>query len=186
MPRSPRIQTPDQIYHVINRGNNRHDVFRSDNDFAEYLYLLERYKHKFSIKLYHYVLMPNHIHLLLEPTIENTLARFMQGITLAHTLRVNKKYGLVGHLWQGRYKNILIKRANRLLACGRYIELNPVRAKIVSHPSDYRWSSYGYLAEGKLSKIIDHDPLYTGLEKTDDKIRRRYKQFIEEGMRRES
>lgn len=182
MGRSPRIQSTQMIFHVINRGNGRSAVFHSSKDYQEYLDLLNRYKEKFSIHVYHYVLMPNHIHFLLEPTIESTLSRFMQGLTLAHTRRFNMRKRSVGHVWQGRFKSIPIETDAYFLQCGRYIELNPVRAGIVSHPSQYRWSSYAFYTQGKIDKLITSHSLYDALGSTSSRRQSQYTRYIDEEL----
>lgn len=122
MPRQARIGLPDHIYHVTNRGNNRDRVFREEEDFRKYLEILARYKSKEGFLLYHWVLMNNHVHLLLGIPEKGSLARVMQCINLAYTLWFNRKYRRVGHLWQGRFKSFPVENDMYLLACGRYIE----------------------------------------------------------------
>lgn len=182
MGRSPRIHAPHILFHVINRGNGKEKIFLTDNDFLEYLDLLLFYKEKFAIKLYHYVLMLNHVHLLLEPLEEHALSRFMQGVTLAHTRRFNFRNQSVGHVWQGRFKSIPIETDAYFLQCGRYIELNPVRAGTVQHPSSYPWSSYQFYAEGKPNKLLDVYPFYEELGSRSDLRQRLYANYIEEEL----
>ena len=111
MGRPPRIQAANTLFHVINRGNGRQRIFRAPRDYREYLDLIARFKEKFDIRLYHFVLMTNHVHLLLEAVrADGALSGFMQGLTLAHTRRFNARYKSVGHVWQGRFKSILIDR----------------------------------------------------------------------------
>jgi len=182
MGRSPRIQAPDIAFHIINRGNGRNTIFFSHKDFQEYLELLQCYKEKFHIQLYHYVLMSNHVHLLIEPSKENSISRFMQGLTLAHTRRFNTRHQLVGHVWQGRFKSIPIETDTYFLQCGRYIELNPVRAGIVSHPSQYPWSSYHFYAQGKQNKLLTTYPFYNELDTSPTQRQKRYTKYIEEEL----
>ena len=113
MGRAPRIQGPGILYHVINRGNGRRAIFRSAHDHERYLELLHRYQERFPVRIYHFVLMTNHVHFLLEPLEGGVLAPFMQGITLAHTRIFNTKHRTVGHVWQGRYKSIPIDSDER-------------------------------------------------------------------------
>ncbi len=176
-----RPQAAEIMFHVINRGNARQTLFASRKDFSEYLDLLKKYKEKFFMKIYHYVLMPNHVHLLLEPTLPGTISGFMQGLTLAHTRRSNLRTGKSGHVWQGRFKSIIVQNDSHFLQCGRYIELNPVRAKIVVHPSAYRWSSYRSRFDGQDHFLDDH-PMYEIFRGKNGGFSSSYKNFIAAGM----
>ena len=156
MPRTARIAPSEYVYHVLTRGNNRQDVFKDESDFNKYLEILLRYKEKYHFKLYHYVLMTNHVHLVMEPTEKGgRLSEIMKGINLSYAQHYKRKYNHTGHFWQDRYKSIIISKDEYLLACGSYIELNPVRAKIVDDPMDYRWCSYRVYAYGKKDIIVD-------------------------------
>ena len=179
MARQPRLDVPNLLLHVINRGNGRQPIFRSKADREEYLELIERFKERHAVRLYNYVLMTNHVHFLIESLEEGALAGFMHDLTLAHTVRFNQRNHTVGHLWQGRYKAIPIDRDAYFLQCGRYIELNPVRAKMVRHPSEYPWSSYVAYANGEPSRIIDPHPLYNDLGGTSAIRQRRYRSDME-------
>ena len=150
MPRQARIGLPAQIYHVTNRGNNRDWVFREGEDFRRYIDILARYKSKGEFLLYHWVLMNNHVHLLMSIPASGSLARTMHGINLAYTVWFNRKYKRVGHLWQGRFKSFPVEEDRYLLECGRYIERNPVRAGLVENPGDYPWSSFRF--HGKICR----------------------------------
>lgn len=185
MPRIARIAPQEYIYHVLTRGNNRQDVFKEKKDYEKYLEILQRYKDKYKFKLYHYILMTNHIHLVIEPKEEGgSLAEIMKGINLSYAQYYKSKYKHIGHFWQDRYKSIIISKDNYLLACGSYVELNPVRAKIVEDPKDYRWSSYNTYAYGKKDAVVDDHPIYRELSKTEVERRRRYREFIK-GMIKE-
>ena len=153
MGRLPRLTFTGLTYHIINRGNNRREVLVDDEDFVKYIEILKRYKKQYGFRLYHYVLMNNHVHLLLEATEDGTVSRIMQGITLSHTWHYKKKYGGCGHVWQGRFKRPVIEKESYLLECARYIELNPVRAKMVEDPLEYRWSSYRSYAPGETNPL---------------------------------
>ncbi|MDP3794122.1 MAG: transposase [Candidatus Uhrbacteria bacterium] len=183
MSRTLRIQAPNLLFHIINRGNARQNVFRSPSEYREYLQLLKNYKTKFPVRLYHYVLMPNHVHMLLEPMERGALSAFMQGLTLAHTRRFNLRSGSVGHAWQGRFKSILIESDQYYLQCARYIELNPVRANMVSHPSYYSWSSYSVHALGESCDLVDQHPLLQTLGSTKETVRQEYQNFVEVDMK---
>jgi len=136
------------------RGNQKQITFIEEEDFAKYLDLLRHYKRKYGFKLYGYCLMPNHVHLILEVEDGIDLSKIMQGLNQAYTLWFNKKYEKVGHLWQGRYKSMVIQKNKYMLDCLEYVELNPIRANISKSPFDYPWSSWkarlGYMKDGLL------------------------------------
>jgi len=185
MPRTARIAPKEHIYHILTRGNNRQDIFKDARDFKKYIEILQRYKEKYKFKLYHYVLMKNHVHLVIETTERGgSLAEIMKGINLSYAQYYKGRYKHIGHFWQDRYKSIIISKDDYLLACGSYVELNPVRARVVEDPTDYRWSSYNAYAYGKKDAIMDENPIYKGLSKDGAGRRREYREFIK-GMVRE-
>jgi putative transposase len=183
MGRQPRVLASNILFHVINRGNAQQAVFLVERDYQEYHDLLKHYKEKFDILIYHYVLMSNHVHLLVESMQDGALPKFMQGLTLAHTRRFNDYHRRVGHVWQGRYKSIPIESDAYLLQCGRYIELNPCRAGIADHPSKYPWSSYHRYAGGVTDSVVDEHPFYAELDQGSDR-KQRYKEYIEDELPR--
>lgn len=128
--------------------------------------------------------MPNHIHLVIEPTIDGSLPKIMMRLTLAYSSYFNKKYGGVGHVWQGRYKSSLIDREEYFIWCGLYVELNPVRAGLVVRSEDWRWSSYNFYAFGPgdplIEGLIDVDSYYLKLGETSEERQKRYRQNVEE------
>jgi len=139
--RPTRIDFPGALFHVLARGNQRRRIFRDRADYSKYESLLQRYQQRYAFHLYAYVLMPNHIHLLLE-TGRVALAKIMQGLQQSYTAYFNRKYRLVGHCFQGRYRAILCDRDAYLLTLVRYLHLNPVRAELVQGPGRWRWSSH--------------------------------------------
>lgn len=155
MPRGTRIILNNVCYHIINRGNQKQSIFLDDSGFGKYLQLLKHFKRKYAFKIFGYCLMPNHIHIILEPKRPNELARFMQGLTQTYTAWFNNKYKKTGHLWQGRFKSMIIQKDNYFVECVYYIEANPVRAGLVSSPKDYLWSSYRDRVFGDRTGIID-------------------------------
>lgn len=177
MPRQARIAIAAQVYHVLCRGNNRERIFADDEDFATYLDLCRRYKERDGFRLYHWALMPNHVHLLLEP-VDSPLSRTMQGLQLAYTLWSHKKYRGVGHLWQDRFKSFVVERDAYLLECGRYIERNPLRCGLVADPADYPWSSYGTYAAGKQDGITDLHCLHETLGGNLEQRRLAYRDYV--------
>ncbi len=158
MPRGPRLLISDICYHIIQRGNQKQNVFRENVDFERYLQILLHYKKKYNFKLYAYCIMPNHIHLIVEVKEVNDLAKIMQGVALTYTLWFNKKYAKVGHLWQGRFKSTVIQKDRYLINCLNYIEYNPLRANLISSPLDYMWSSWKYRSLNIKSKLLDPVP----------------------------
>ncbi len=150
MARPLRIEYPGAIYHLTARGNARASIFRDDTDRVEFLVILGNLIEQFNWCCHGYCLMGNHYHLLVE-TPDANLSAGMRQLGGIYTQRFNRRHNEVGHLFQGRYKSILIEKENYLLELSRYIVLNPVRAKIVADPADYSWSSYAATA-GETSK----------------------------------
>jgi len=142
MPRTARMVFENVCYHVITKGNQRQKVFFEEIDYLRYLEILQKYKKRYKFSLYGYCLMPNHIHLVLDLNGLVNLAKSMQCLSQSYTRYFNYKYKKSGHLWQGRFKSLIINKDRYLLDCINYIELNPLRAKIVNSPLDYQWSSY--------------------------------------------
>ena len=141
MPRIARTVVQGFPHHVVQRGNNREEVFLSDEDKGVYLFLLKTYSEKWSSTILCYCLMPNHVHLLVRPSSEESLQKMMQGISLCYTQHVNRKYHRTGRLWESRYHSCTVDQEAYLWAVTRYIEQNPVRAAIAESPQDYRYSS---------------------------------------------
>ncbi|MBU0549676.1 MAG: transposase [Candidatus Omnitrophica bacterium] len=148
MPRTKRMLIEGVCYHIINRGNQKQRVFLKEGDYKKYLEIVKHYKKKFYFKIYAYCLMPNHVHLIIESRDTKDLAKIMQGVTQVYSVWFNNKYNKIGRLWQGRYKSKIIEKDKYLIDCLKYIELNPIRAKIVASPSEYLWNSW---QERKLS-----------------------------------
>ena len=140
MARPLRLEYPGAVYHVMARGNERRAVFREDRDRELYLERLAHYQKRFGFRAYAYCLMTNHIHLAVE-TAKIPLSRIMLGLQGSYTQAFNRRHGRVGHLFQGRYKALVVQKDQHLLALVRYIHENPVLAGIVREPGDYRWSS---------------------------------------------
>ena len=180
MARKPRVEFSGAFYHVICRGNQRQTIFRSDADRKYYLERLEHYRQRYGFKIYAYVLMGNHVHMLLE-TGEVPLSRIMQGLQLRYTGYFNKKYNKVGHLFQGRYKAILCDRDAYLLELVRYLHLNPQRMRSPMQAVTYRWSSHGaYLGKDNLVRI-ETAPVLGEFAKSLGKARLGYLRFMAEG-----
>ncbi len=163
MPRPPRLLLSKSFYHVMARGNNRMPIFRDGQDYARYLSLIERFKVGCSFDLFHYCLMPNHLHLLVQTKSAHDFATFMKQVSLAYYHYFRKKYGWVGHFWQGRYKSQPVGKDDYFVQCGKYIELNPVRAGLVAEPYLWLWSSYHYYVKGQNNSLLAEDMFYAAL-----------------------
>lgn len=184
MPRAARIAPKEFVYHILTRGNNKQDIFKDEEDFIKYIDILWTYKSKFHYKLYHYVLMTNHVHLVMETTQNGgELSQIMKGINLSYAHHFKKKYAYTGHFWQDRFKSIIISRDEYLLACGSYVELNPVRAGMVQDPKDYPWSSYQVNAYGKKDTLIDRHIIFDK-PSTDESVRKEYRSFVQKMRKR--
>ena len=165
---------------MICRGNQRQAIFRSDADRGYYLERLEEYRQRYGFKVYAYVLMSNHVHLLIE-TGKVGLSKIMQGLQLRYTGYYNRKYKKVGHLFQGRYKAILCDRQAYLLELVRYLHLNPGRMRAPTDPWRYRWSSHGaYLGKSGLVKV-EASAVLAALAESVGRARRAYLRFMAEG-----
>ena len=163
MARQPRFILPGQPQHVIQRGNNRDVIFASEDDYLFYLEKLDVACRRFDCALHAYVLMTNHVHLLMTPNSGDGIGKVMQSLGRYYVQYFNYQYKRTGTLWEGRYKSTLLDSEAYLLTCSRYIELNPVRADMVDHPSDYRWSSYGHNALGETNGLISPHEVYLRL-----------------------
>lgn len=155
MPRGARILMRNVCYHIVNRGNQKQNIFLEDNDYIKFLEILKHYKRKCRFRLYGYCLMPNHIHMILWPKDPAGLAKFMQGILQTYSICFSKKYKKPGRIWQGRFKSMIVEKDNYFLDCIYYVEMNPVRAGLVSSPAQYRWSSYRERVFGDKTGLLD-------------------------------
>ncbi len=165
MARLPRLNIPNIPQHVIQRGNNRTACFFAETDYHLYLAKLQEYSEQFSVQVHAYVLMTNHVHLLLTPSTSHGVSRLMQSLGRFYVQYINKTYQRSGTLWEGRYKSTLVDSDNYFLSVSRYIELNPVRANMVEHPIDYPWSSFRVNALAKASTFINYHPSFEQLGK---------------------
>jgi putative transposase len=154
MPRKPRFYLPDFPAHIVQRGNSRQAVFFSDGDYAAYLDWLREGAQRHSCAIHAYVLMTNHVHLLLTPQSRDSISKTIQFVGRHYVTYVNHRYGRNGTLWEGRHKGCVIASEGYLLACMRYIELNPVRAGMVGTPGEYPWSSYHINATGSKDELV--------------------------------
>jgi len=174
MARLPRFYLEDQPQHIIQRGNNRENIFLQAKDYVFYLECLLDAVNRYQINIHAYVLMTNHVHLLASPQIESSIPKTLQSVGRKYVQYFNRKYKRTGTLWEGRYKATPIDSEIYLLKCMRYIELNPVRAKMVRHPKNYRWSSYKRNALGESDALITSHVLYKNLGKSVSKCQSAY------------
>ena len=166
MTRQPRYTVPGQPQHVIVRGNNREPIFCALEDYQFYLEKLTHACKSYDCDIHAYVLMTNHVHLLMTPHSEHSIGKAIQSLGRYYVQYFNYTYCRTGTLWEGRYKATLIDSEHYLLLCSRYIELNPARAGMVSHPAEYPWSSYHANAIGKENSCVTPHPLYQDLGPT--------------------
>lgn len=166
MPRPLRIQEAGFVHHVIARGNDQQTLFNDKEDFQAYIDFLEESRKNYPIQIYNFVLMSNHIHLLLEPAQEGNLSKFMEHVSKGYAKYFNKKYKRSGHVFQGRFKSFLIQEERYFFACNRYIDFNPLKARMVRDPKEYPWSGYRSLAFGSDPVIkLNLHSLYENLGK---------------------
>jgi len=186
MPRRARIAVPSVPLHVIQRGNNRQACFFADEDYQRYLEWLLEYAGKTGCQVHAFVLMTNHVHLLLSADAVEASGALMKALGQRYVQYVNRLYRRSGTLWEGRYRSCPTQAEAYLLACQRYIELNPVRAAMVAHPADYRWSSYRTNAQGEFSPLIQAHGLYQSLGVNDTERQAAYRELfrfeLEPGM----
>lgn len=167
MARLPRIVIAGQALHLVQRGNNRQKVFFSEGDRSKYLETLQQSADKYGCAVHAYVLMTNHVHLLVTPDTPESASRMMQSLGRTYVRYINNMYRRSGTLWEGRFKSALVDSERYLLVCSRYIELNPVRAGMITAPDQYRWSSYGRNALGSRDDLISPHSIYLQLGPTD-------------------
>jgi len=165
MARKPRFNLVGVPQHVIQRGNNREPCFYAEEDYRFYLDCVEEFSKKYNCLLHAYVLMTNHVHMLVTPNQEYAVSQMMQSVGAKYVRYINHTYKRTGTLWEGRYKASLVDTNNYLLVCMCYIELNPVRAGMTGVPGEYKWSSYRANAYGECSSCITQHPVYIELSK---------------------
>ena len=168
MARLPRLHLPGCAQHVIQRGNNREACFYDEADYKAYLAFLKEAALKHEVAIHAFVLMTNHVHLLVTPRDAHGTSGMMQTLGRRYVQYFNYTHRRTGTLWEGRYKSTIVDSDTYLLTVYRYIELNPVRAEMVSHASEYPWSSYQSNAIGKPIELLTPHRLYRQLGKTDE------------------
>ncbi len=182
MARLPRFFVPDVPQHIIQRGNNREAIFADHRDYLYYLVCLKKAAESHDLLIHAYVLMTNHIHLLATPAREESIPKVMQSIGRRYVQYFNFTYQRTGTLWEGRYRATLVDTENYLLSCYRYIELNPVRAGMIKHPSEYPWSSYRCNAAGEKDTLITTHQKYLELGKNKEERQSYYIDLFKEPL----
>lgn len=182
MARLSRMDLPGVPQHIVQRGNNRLPCFLDDQDRLRYLALLRECLDATGCRLHAYVLMDNHVHMLLTPPECGATARLMQKLGRTYVSRFNAQHGRTGTLWEGRYKACLVDSERYVLRCARYIDLNPVRARIVEDPAAYRWSSCAALCGQRTDALLAFHPAQAALGTTDNERARVYRGLLEEAV----
>lgn len=181
MPRASRIVLPHYPHHVVQRGHNRQAVFACDDDYFYYLDNLAEWKEAYACRVYAFCLMTNHVHLVVDPGEDpESLGRLMKRVAGRQTRFVNRLEGRSGTLWEGRFRSSPIDSNSYLLACCRYVEMNPVAAGMCVDPAAYRWSSCASKVGVKATAWLDFDPLYQGLADGESERQQRYRSFLQE------
>jgi len=186
MARPLRIEYPGAVYHVTSRGNAREKIFRDDQDRETFLETLASVVKRYNWLCHAYCLMDNHYHVMIE-TQDANLSKGMRQLNGVYTQRYNRRHGKPGHVFQGRFKAILVQKDSYLLELNRYVVLNPVRAKMIEDPEDWKWSSYP--ATAGLKKVPDYlitDWLLQQFGRDRKTAQGQYKEFVREGIRKVS
>lgn len=177
MPSRDRYKTyyKGAFYHIFNRGNQKQNIFLEDQDFSIYLRRLRRYKEEYCVSLLVYILMPNHLHLLVRQNTSVPIYKFISPLHTSYSIYFNKKYERIGHLFQGRYKQRVIRREEDLLHLSRYIHINAVEAGLAGKPEDYVWSSYPDYIDKRGGTLVDKSFVLGILGDSPQ----RYREFVE-------
>ena len=168
MSRLGRWYAPNVPQHIIQRGNNRQPVFFKEEDYRAYLDWLADVSAEHGLRIHAYALMTNHVHLFATPGTAESIPHTMQKLGRLYVRAVNRAYGRTGTLWEGRYRATVVEAESYALTLMRYIEMNPVRAGIVTQPRNYRWSSFARNGLGKEDKVVTPHDIYNSLGRTDE------------------
>ena len=182
MGRPLRIEYPGAFYHITSRGNERRPIFRTEKDYERFLTYLKSASERYGAQIHCFCLMPNHYHLLLE-TPRGNLTAILHHVNTGYTNFFNTKWKRIGHLFQGRYRALLVEKDSYGVELSRYIHLNPVRAELVKEPSDYLWSSYqAYVGMKNSWTWLQRNYLLGQMGKGEKAAQKEYQRFVEEGM----
>ena len=183
MPRYPRLFLPHMPLHIVQRGHDRQPVFVERKDYEYYLANLKEMKNELEIRIYAYCLMTNHVHLLIAPQEKTeSVSQLLRVLAGRQTRYVNKLEKRTGTLWEGRFKASLIESETYLLACYRYVDLNPVRATMVAVPDDYEWSSYRHHITPSKNHWLDQSDAYQALGTSESERSISYRKFVSMGI----
>ena len=185
MPRRPRLRLAGMPFHVIQRGHNRSACFFSERDYYCYLRELTVQAVHHNVAVHAYVLMTNHVHLLVTPASDDGLGQVMKVVGQRYVDYVNRTYGRSGTLWGGRFRSCLVDSEGYLLRCHQYIEMNPVRAGMIDHPAAYPWSSYRFNAEGVANPALTLHPAVTALGDSPERRRLAYRELFQQDLQSE-
>jgi putative transposase len=163
MPRTARLIVPEVAVHIVQRGHDRNDCFFEEADYRAYLDALRKHAPQFDCSVHAYCLMTNHVHLLLTPHKPTSCAQLMKHVAQRYSKRWNARRGRTGTLWEGRFYSALVTTEHYAIACYRYIDLNPLRAGLVKHPAEYRWSSYRANSYTRLDDFVSPHAAYLAL-----------------------
>jgi putative transposase len=182
MPRKPRFFLPNVPVHIVQRGASRDPVFFEDEDYKAYAFWMKEAAAKYDVAIHAFVLMTNHVHILLTTQHGSNVSQFMQHIGRCYVPFINHKYGRSGSIWEGRFKSSLVQSDRYFLAVMRYIELNPVRANMVEHPVLYRWSSFHHNSGTKQFSFISTHSVYNELGRNVEERTRNYLRLFEQQL----
>lgn len=178
MPRPPRLLLSKSYYHVMTRGNNKNIVFKKDDDYRYYFKLIAKYKKDLPFDLFHYCLMPTHVHMLLRTQEADEFSVYMKKINLAYFHYYRRKYSWIGHFWQDRFRSQPVGKDEYFIQCGKYIELNPARKGLVTDPKDYPYSSFRHYALGENNPIITEDIFFDGTTGDKNDRQKEYQKLV--------
>ena len=179
MPRPRRICSPGLPVHIVQRGNNRQDCFLTAGDRLRYLGQLQQSSTRYAVQVHAYVLMSNHVHLLVTSSTETGVSRMLQYLGRCYVSSFNRIHQRTGTLWEGRFRSSVIDSERYLFACYRYIELNPVRAGLVENPADYPWSSYRTNALGARNPVVQPRREWIEMGSSPDRRQRQYRALFD-------
>jgi putative transposase len=182
MPRTARLRLAGLPLHIVHRGNNRGACFFQEADYRRYLVKLEECVERFDCQVHAYVLMTNHVHLLVSPAVPTAISWFMKRVAQDHAQHVNRTYGRTGAVWENRYYSGFVDSESYLFTCHRYIETNPVRAGMVRHPAEYPWSSFRSNALGYPSSLVRQHCVYGGLGSTPETRQAAYRALFDAAL----
>lgn len=182
MARLPRLTLPGHLHHVIQRGNNRQPIFLDGEDFNTMLDLLADNAQQHGVAVHAYVLMDNHFHLLVTPSSADALPQMMQAVGRRYVQYFNRRHGRTGTLWEGRYRSTVLQADKYLLPCMVYLDLNPVRARLVANAADYPWSSHAHWRGVRNDRLLTPHALYWALGNTPFAREAAYAALVQTGI----